>query len=310
MQNTYKLYAIRRTSTTMPELTLPQGTIHVRETGRQDGPPVVFVHGLLVDGTLWRKVVPHLEQDFRCIWPDWPLGSHRTPMAPDADLSPRGVAHLIADALAALELEGVTLVANDTGGAISQLVATERPERLGRLVLTDCDAFDNFLPPMFRGLQAAARVPGALNLLMQPMRIRALRRLPMAFGMVTKRPIDHAVTDAWLRPFMQQRAVRRDTAKLLRGITKRDTLAAAERLRRFDRPALLVWAREDRAFPVAHAHRLAALLPDARVEEVEDSLAFVPEDQPERLADAIVRFVRATPAAPARTVAGTGAARP
>jgi pimeloyl-ACP methyl ester carboxylesterase len=273
-------------------LTLPQGTIHVRDTGRPDGPPVVFVHGLLVDGSLWRKVVPSLEGELRCIWPDWPLGSHRTPMAPGADLSPRGVAHLVADALAAMELERVTLVGNDTGGAICQLVATERPERLGRLVLTDCDAFENFLPPMFRGLQIAARVPGLLNALVQPMRIRALRRLPMAYGLVTKRPIDHAVTDAWLRPFLQQREVRRDTAKLLRGITRRDTLAAAERLRRFERPTLLAWAREDRAFPVAHAHRLAALLPDARVEEIPDSLTFIPEDQPERLADAIARFVR------------------
>ena len=278
----------------MTALTLPQGTINVRDTGRPDGPPVVFVHGLLVDGSLWRKVVPSLEGELRCIWPDWPLGSHRTAMAPGADLSPRGVAHLIADALAAMELERVTLVGNDTGGAICQLVATERPERLGRLVLTDCDAFENFLPPMFRGLQVAARVPGLLNALVQPMRIRALRRLPMAYGLVTKRPIDHAVTDAWLRPFLQQRAVRRDTAKLLRGITRRDTLAAAERLRRFERPTLLAWAHEDRAFPVAHAHRLAALLPDARVEEIPDSLTFIPEDQPEPLADAIARFVRET----------------
>ncbi len=278
----------------MTALSLPQGTIHVRDTGNPGGPPVVFVHGLLVDGTLWRKVVPRLEGELRCIWPDWPLGSHRTPMAPQADLSPRGVAHLIADALAAMDLEGVTLVGNDTGGAICQLVATERPERLARLVLTDCDAFDNFLPPLFRGLQVAARVPGALNALVQPLRVRALRRLPIAYGMVTKRPIDHAVTDAWLRPFLQQRAVRRDTGKLLRGISRRDTLAAAERLRRFDHPALLAWAREDRAFPVAHAHRLAGLLPDARVEEIEDSLTFVPEDQPERLADAIARFVRET----------------
>ena len=278
----------------MTALTLPQGTINVRDTGRPDGPPVVFVHGLLVDGSLWRKVVPSLEGELRCIWPDWPLGSHRTAMAPGADLSPRGVAHLVADALAAMELERVTLVGNDTGGAICQLVATERPERLGRLVLTDCDAFENFLPPMFRGLQVAARVPGLLNALVQPMRNRALRRLPMAYGLVTKRPIEHAVTDAWLRPFLQQRAVRRDTAKLLRGITRRDTLAAAERLRRFERPTLLAWAREDRAFPVAHAHRLAALLPDARVEEIPDSLTFIPEDQPERLADAIARFVSET----------------
>src|ERR1700736_3429149 len=163
---------------------LPQGRVHYRDAG--NGEPRVCVHGLLVDGSLWRKVVPPLERDFRCIVPDWPLGSHREPMARDADLSPRGVAHLIADFLAALELERVTLVANDTGGAIAQLVATERPERLGRLVLTPCDAYENFLPPMFRGLQLLARVPGGMALALQPLRVRALRKLPMAYGMVTK----------------------------------------------------------------------------------------------------------------------------
>jgi pimeloyl-ACP methyl ester carboxylesterase len=274
------------------EVHLQQGTIRYREDGT--GEPLLFVHGVLVDGDLWREVVPRLAKDFRCIVPDWPFGSHETPLAPDADLSPPALARMVVDFMDGLGLESATLVGNDTGGAICQLVATERPERLARLVLTDCDAFDNFLPPLFRGLQVAARVPGALNALVQPLRIRALRRLPIAYGMVTKRTIDHAVTDAWLRPFLQQRAVRRDTGKLLRGISRRDTLAAAERLRRFDRPTLLAWAREDRAFPVAHAHRLAGLLPDARVEEIEDSLTFVPEDQPERLADAITRFVRET----------------
>jgi pimeloyl-ACP methyl ester carboxylesterase len=177
-------------------------------------------------------------------------------------------------------------------------------------VLTDCDAFDNFLPPMFRGLQVAARVPGALNVLMQPMRIRGLRRLPMAFGLVTKRPIDHTVTDAWLRPFMQQRAVRRDTAKLLRGITKRDTLAAAERLRRFDRPAL--WSGRARTVPSPSLTLTASrrCCPTRAWRRSTTASPSVPEDQPERLADAIVRFVRATPDVPARTVAGTGAGRP
>lgn len=126
----------------MADVTLPQGTIHIRDTGA--GAPIVFVHGLLVDGTLWRKVVERLEGGFRCIAPDWPLGSHRTPMARDADLSPRGVAHLIADTLEQMGLRDVTLVGNDTGGAICQILVTERPQRVGRLVLTDCDAFDNF----------------------------------------------------------------------------------------------------------------------------------------------------------------------
>jgi pimeloyl-ACP methyl ester carboxylesterase len=291
----------------MPELTLPQGTIHVRETGRPDGPPIVFVHGFLTNGTLWRKVVPRLEQDFRCIWPDWPLGSHPTPLAPRADRSPRGVAHLVADVIAAMHLEGVTLVGNDTGGAICQMVAAERPERIGRLVLTSCDAFDNFPPALFRPLLALARIPGGLTAAIQPLRVRRLRSLPFAYGLVAKRPIDPEVMDGWIQPFLEQRGIRRDTAALLRGVRRRDLLATAEALRRFDRPALLAWAREDRLFPLEHAHRLAAILPQGRVEEIEDCLTFISEDQPERLADAIVRFIREAPHAPAPTVAGAGA---
>ncbi len=286
------------------EISLPQGTLHGRDTG--SGEPIVFVHGLLVDGSLWRKVTPPLEPEFRCVAPDWPLGSHPRPMASDADLSPRGVARLIADAIEALGLEEVTLVGNDTGGAICQLVAVERPERIGRLVLTTCDAFENFLPPLFRPFQWLARVPPLLTATVQPMRLRALRRLPVAYGLVTKRPIPHEVTDAWLRPFFTQRGVRRDTAKLLRGVDKRDTLDAAERLRSFDRPALIAWAPEDRVFPVEHGRRLASILPQGRLEEVRDSRTFVPEDQPELLAGLIRDFVRSTPLRPSAATAKTG----
>lgn len=139
------------------------------------------------------------------------------------------------------------------------------------------------------------------------MRLRALRRLPIAYGLVTKRPIDHAVTDAWLRPFLSQRGVRRDTAKLLRGITRADTLDAAAKLAAFDRPALLAWASEDRAFPVEHAHRLAAILPQGRVAEIADSWTFVAEDQPERLAELIAAFVGSTPAAGSQAAVSTPA---
>ena len=147
------------------EIRLPQGTVRYREAG--SGRPIVFVHGLLVNGALWRKVTPGLESDYRCIVPDLPLGSHRIPMDEDADLSPPGVARLISDFLAALDLDGVILVGNDTGGAICQLVAAHHPERLGGLVLTPCDAYENFLPPAFRPLQYAARVPGLITALIQ-----------------------------------------------------------------------------------------------------------------------------------------------
>jgi pimeloyl-ACP methyl ester carboxylesterase len=271
-------------------LTLPQGSIKVRDTG--SGPPIVFVHGLLVDGTLWRKVVPLLSDEYRCIWPDWPLGSHTTPMHRDADLSPRGVAHLIADALEALELDDVTLVGNDTGGAICQLLVTERPERIGRLVLTNCDAFEHFPPKQFKSLVRLARVPALLTASVQPLRLRALRRLPMAYGLLTREPVPDVVTDAWVRPFFSDRAIRRDTVKLLRGVDPADTVAAAERLSEFDRPALLAWGGADKAFRVEWAHRLAERLPQGRVEELPGARTFVMEDEPERLARLIADFAR------------------
>jgi pimeloyl-ACP methyl ester carboxylesterase len=269
---------------------LEQGRVHYRDRG--DGPPIVFVHGLLVNGLLWRKVTATLEPDFRCIAPDWPLGSHREPLAAGADASPRGVAHLIADFVEALSLDDVTLVANDTGGAIAQLLVTERPERVGRLVLTPCDAYENFLPPAFRPLQWAARAPGLLTAAFQAMRIPALRRSPLGFGLLTRRPIPDEVLAAWVRPYLSDAGVRRDTLRFLRAIDARDTLAAAERLRDFDRPALLAWAPEDRFFKIEFARRLAGAFRHARLVTIADSYTFVPEDQPERLAELIAGFVR------------------
>jgi pimeloyl-ACP methyl ester carboxylesterase len=271
------------------EVELSAGTVRYRDSG--SGPPLVFVHGLLVDGTLWRKVTPLLEDRFRCVVPDWPLGSHRLPMGEGADLSPRGVARLVIELLEALDLSEVTLVANDTGGAVTQLAVAALPERVGRLVLTPCDSFDNFLPPMFRPLQLAAKVPGGLTAALQPLRLRAARRLPMAYGGLAKRPILAEVTDAWLEPFFSDAGIRRDTARFLAAVDSRETVAAAERLRKFHRPALIAWASEVRLFPLEHAERLAALLPDARLELIDDSWTYVPEDRPERLAELIGEFV-------------------
>jgi pimeloyl-ACP methyl ester carboxylesterase len=220
-------------------------------------------------------------------------------MRPDADLSPPGVARILADFMAALELEDVTLVGNDTGGAISQLVATEHPERLGRLVLTPCDAYENFLPPFFRPLQFAAKVPGLLTAVMQSTRIRAVQRSPLGFGLlISPDAIDPEVLDSWVRPYLGNADVRRDTVKFLKAISNRYTLEAAERLRNFDRPTLIAWAPEDRFFKFRYAERLADAIPDARLVRIENSRTFVSEDQPERLAEEIRAFVTETSAAP------------
>ncbi len=198
---------------------LPQGEIRYRDEG--SGEPIVFVHGFLVDGTLWREVTPRLAGSHRCIVPDLPLGSHRLPMRSDADLSPPGLAHLIDDFMAALGLEGVTLVANDTGGAIAQLVAINHPERLARLVLTPSDTYKDFFPPAFRYLQLVARIPGGIPVLMQTMRPRAMRRAPIAYGWLTKRRIGDDLLDRWVEPAMRDPAVRRDAVKMLRGVSNR-----------------------------------------------------------------------------------------
>jgi pimeloyl-ACP methyl ester carboxylesterase len=275
----------------MSEVRLTQGPIGYTESG--EGPPIVFAHGLLVDGLLWRKVTPLLEDRFRCIVPNLPLGSHRTPMNPDADLSPPGLAGIVAGFLEALDLEDVVLVANDTGGAISQITAANHPERIGRLVLTNCDAFENFLPPAFRPLQWAARVPGALTGMMQGMRFTPMRRLPNAYGWLIKRDFDAAPTREWVEPYLAQRGIRRDTIKVLRGIHPRYTIEAAEKLRGFDRPTLLAWAVEDRFFKISFAEKLADTINGAKLERIEDSYTFVSEDQPERLSELIARFARA-----------------
>ena len=276
----------------MREVELPQGTIHYRESG--SGEPLVFAHGLLVNGLLWRKVVPLLEADFRCIVPDLPLGSHSTPMSSDADLAPPGVAKLVVDFLDALGLDRVTLVGNDSGGAISQLVATTYPERIARLILTNCDAYDNFPPKLFAYLKPAAKIPGGLTMLTQSMRVKPLRRTPIAFGQLTKSRLPDELLDDWIDPGLNEPGIREDTRKFILGIDPRLTEQAARGLESFRSPTLFAWAPEDRWFKVAHADSLAASMPNARVVRIPDSKTFVSIDQPERLAGEIASFVRAT----------------
>ncbi len=259
-----------------------------------DGPALVFAHGALVNANLWRKVVPRLDGVTR-VTLDLPLRSHLDPMPAGADLRPPALANLIADALEALELEGVTLIGNDTGGALTQLVATSRPERVGAIVLTSCDAFENFPPRLFRVALAPARLPGAIPFAFGALRLRPLRRLPFAFGWLTSAPIDRDAEDSYVLPVLTRRAIRPDVRKLLSGLDPAYTLDAAAKLTSWRKPTLIAWSAEDRFFPREHAERLARVIPDARLEWIEGARTFSPEDRPERLAELILDFAR-TPA--------------
>jgi pimeloyl-ACP methyl ester carboxylesterase len=265
------------------QLVLQQGDLRYHSVG--SGPAIVFVHGALVNANLWRKVVAELSADFRCVTLDLPFGSHVVPMPPGADLSPPAIADLIADAIEALELDDVTLVANDTGGAISQLVATRRPENLGALVLTSCDAFDNFPPKLMRPIMPLLSHAALLRPTLAPARFRAVQRA--IFSALAKRPVEAEVLESYALPALEQAGVRRDLARFMAGLDTRYTLEAAERLPEFDKPAVIAWSREDRFFPSDHGERLAALLPQGRHEWIEDARTFSPEDQPARVAQLV-----------------------
>ena len=269
---------------------LPQGTIQYRESGR--GTPILFVHGVLVNGDLWRDVVPRLAGSHRCITPDLPLGAHTGPREPTAELSTPGLARLVADFMAALDLRDVTLVGNDTGGAICQIVVTKHPERIGRLVLTNCDAYDVFPPSLFKPLFYAGRIPGFAWAIAQPLRMTALRHSPIGFGWLAKHGIPADVTRSWLDPLLADSGVRRDVRKLLKGAGPRHTQEAARRFGEFDKPVLIAWAPEKDFFPVEYGERLARDFPQGRLERIADSWTFIPEDQPQRLAQLIGTFAR------------------
>lgn len=277
-------------------LQLSAGQITIHDSGG-DGQPVMLVHGLLVDGRLWGQVAPLLvKAGLRVIVPDLPLGSHKSAMNPDAPLAPPDVARLLGEIAEQLDLRDVTLVGNDTGGAICQMAAAERPQWLARLVLTPCDMYENFLPPLFSPLVTLARrAPALLTVGMQPLRFAFMRNSPLFAGWLTKKGVEKQLSRDFIEPFLSDRAIRRDTYKVLAGIDKADTLRAAEQLREFDRPTLIMWTSEDRFFKRSDAERLTADIPGARLEQIHDSYAFTPIDQPARTADLIADLIDSTP---------------
>lgn len=280
----------------MKEIELSAGTVAYEDTGG-DGPTVVLLHGLMMDASLWDGTVAGLSADHRCVAPTLPLGAHLHAMRADADLSLLGTARLVAEFLDRLDLRDVTLVGNDTGGALVQLLIDDGDgaARVGRIVLVSCEAFDNY-PARVTGttLALAGRLsPRLFGLFMQQMRLRAVRRLPVAFGWLTER--GDAATRRWTRPVMTRPGIRRDAVRTLRAADAdaRRLAGAAGSLRSFDRPALVVWAAGDRVMPPGHGRRLAALLPQGRLTEIADSRTLVALDRPEQLALKIREFVPA-----------------
>ncbi|WP_278262371.1 alpha/beta hydrolase [Nocardia sp. AG03] len=279
----------------MPIVDIPAGRLHYREHG--EGPPVVLLHGLLMNHTVWDAVLDQLPTGFRYVLPDLPLGAHPEPMKAGADLSLRGLNQLVADFLAALDLREVTLVHSDWGGALF-LTAYGLDERVGRLIVLPCEAFDNF-PPGLPGKTAilAAYLPGGVSLALRQLRVRWLRRSPLLFGWMAKSPIPDDLVHAWTEPGLRQRAVRADVLAYMRAPRRTaDLVADTEALRNFSGDALVLWSSAGKVMPRAHGHRLAALLPHARLVEIDEAYVLSMLDRPDAVAAAVTEFLTTTAA--------------
>jgi pimeloyl-ACP methyl ester carboxylesterase len=274
----------------MPEIELTAGTIEYEDTGG-NGPVLVLLAGGAMDGSVWDPVVEELRGGFRCVVPTLPLGGHRKPMRPDADLTLAGHGRIVGELLERLDLHQVTLVQNDHAAGL--VYAGENPVRVARLVISSCEAFENYPPGMAgKNLRLLSLLPGGLLLAAQVLRVRALRRLPITFGWMSKRPLPDELLDRWFEPLRTQRGVRRDLRRYAASARRAQMVEVCERLRSFDRPVLVVWTPEDKVARPEHGRRFAQLFADARLVEIADSYTLIMRDQPQMFARAIREFVQ------------------
>jgi pimeloyl-ACP methyl ester carboxylesterase len=265
---------------------LPQGTLAYRAAGpaASDHPPVVFVHGLLVDARLWAPTAARLAREgIRSYAPTLPLGSHRRPMNADADLSPRGVATIVLDFIQALGLTGVTIVGNDTGGAICQVLLGVDASGIGAAVFTNCDALGTFPPRSLAPLIRALRHAGLVAALVPTLRSTAVRNGPLAYGPMVSQPLDPALTLDWIQPLASP-AIRRDLAKFARAVHPRVLLDAASRFGQFPGPVRILWGEADPMFRLKLGRQLAGAFPHATLATVPGGRTFLPLDHPNEVA--------------------------
>ena len=265
------------------------GPLAWRSSGQ--GPAVVFFAGALANGDLWRDVVVAIEDRYRCITIDLPLGSHRWPLSPGADRSATSLAGLLLDCLELLDVDDVTVTANDTAGGLLLLsLASGHPalRRVGRLVLTNCESYDQFPPDKLKMATAMCR-----NF---PRLARAGIRMTARRGNVSSvaaSRLDPQRAESFFGPARRDPRIADDLVAAMAGFQPQLLVDAAEAIPRFDRPVLLVWGESCGYFPMDQARRLASEFPQATLVSVAGAKTWVPLDNPGAVADAIVKFVPA-----------------
>jgi pimeloyl-ACP methyl ester carboxylesterase len=268
------------------DVQLPAGTLRYLDVGR--GPIILFVHGFLTNSRLWLPVVERVQTQFRCIVPDWPLGSHSLPMKADADLSQPGLVKIMGSFVEALGTSDLIVVGNDMGGALSQQFTAAFPQQVQRLVLTPCDVFANFPPGIFKFLIHLPKLPGAAALMANLVRLTPLRRTPITYGWLAKHGLTDETLWQFIRPIIENADVRRDAVNVIKQATPKVLEAIRPQLAAFDKPVDIVWPPEEKVFPYSDAEILKRTFPNARLHPISDSYTFVSLDQPEALANVLL----------------------
>ena len=268
------------------------GPLAWRSTGR--GPTIVFYAGALANGDLWRDVIAALEDRYRCITIDLPLGAHPWPLSTGADRSATSLARLLLDCLELIDVEDATVVANDTAGGLVLLsLATGHPAlgRVGRLVLTNCDNYDQFPPDALRRPAALCRTHPRLARGLLRLQLRSSIARRKAISSVTAAGLDPDRAASFFGPVRRDPRVADDLVAALAGFRPQLLVDAAEAIPRFDRPVLLVWGESCQFFPMTDGQRLASDFPSATLVSVPGAKTWVPVDNPVAVADAIVKSV-------------------
>ena len=268
------------------------GALAARSSGR--GATLIFFAGALANHDLFRDVVVALEDRYRCITIDLPLGAHPWPLSTGADRSAGSLARLLPDCLELLDVEDATVVANDTAGGLLLLsLATGHPAlgRVGRLVLTNCDNYDQFPPDALRKASAVSRALPRLARALLRLQLRSATARRKIVSTVAASGLDHERVESFFGPARRDQRVADDLVAALAGFRPQLLIDAAEAIPGFDRPVLLIWGESCDFFPITDAERLASEFPRATLVSVPEAKTWVPIDNPAAVADAITKFV-------------------
>ncbi len=254
------------------------------------GRPVLFVHGVGSSSYLWRHVIELLEGQRRCVAVDLPLHGH-TPAAADQDFTLPGLARFVADCCDALELTDIDLVANDTGGAVSQVFAASHAERLHTLTLTNCEAHDNMPPKALLPAVLLARM-GLYARLAPRLARNVTRARKRIYGTVYQdiANLPEDIARVWLEAQSGTAEAARQSQRLLTSLHARDLLAIEPALARLQVPTLIVWGTSDVFFRRKWAYWLRDTIPGAtEVVEIDKARLFFPDERAAELTAALRR---------------------